>query len=161
MPARILVIDDTPAILELFQDLLTDEGYEVLLSAGVMHDVAEVTQLNPDLIILDLLFGTEAAGGHLLHALRTHAATAAIPLIVCTAATRQLQGYEADLRLPGVSVVAKPFDVDDVLRAITTALHADNSPLTLPAPEPTPVLEVPVATVLPPTGTAAPTAASA
>ena len=72
MPARILVIDDTPAILELFQDLLTDEGYEVLLSASVMQDVAAVTQLNPDLIILDLLFGTEAAGGHLLHALRGH-----------------------------------------------------------------------------------------
>jgi CheY-like chemotaxis protein len=141
MPARILVIDDTPEILALFQDLLTDEGYAVLLSATVPQDVAEVEQLSPDLIILDLLFGTEPAGGHLLHALRGDAATAAIPLIVCTAATAQLHAYDADLHLPGVSIVAKPFDVDDVLRAISTALHADGGLLMLPAPETTLGLE--------------------
>ncbi len=158
MPARILVIDDTPEILELFQDLLTDEGYEVLLSARVMQHVTEVERLHPDLIILDLLFGTEAGGGHLLHALRGHVATAAIPLIVCTAAAGHLHAYEADLRLPGVFVVAKPFDVGDVLLTISTALHTGGTLLTLPDTETKPVLGADVATALPATGVVVSTA---
>jgi DNA-binding response OmpR family regulator len=161
MPARILVIDDTPEILELFQDLLTDEGYEVLLAARVMQHVTEVERLRPDLIILDLLFGTEAAGGHLLHALRGHVATAAIPLIVCTAATAQLHAYDADLHLPGVSVVAKPFDVDDVLRTINTALEVRGSREELATATTHPHVGVSLSTALEATGPVATTALGA
>lgn len=66
MPTRILVVNDTQEILEIFRDLLTEEGYEVVLYSFAPHDLAEVERLHPDLVILDLVFGMEKLGWQLL-----------------------------------------------------------------------------------------------
>ena len=64
MRPRIMVIDDTPELLELFQDLLTDEGYEVVPFADGIQDIVEVERVRPDLIILDYIIrgGRRSAG---------------------------------------------------------------------------------------------------
>jgi DNA-binding response OmpR family regulator len=53
MSSRILVINDDQSILDLFDLLLKDEGYEVLLSQVDYEDVKDIEQLRPALIILD------------------------------------------------------------------------------------------------------------
>ena len=71
MPRCIMVIDDTPAILELYRDLLTDEGYAVASYARPLRDLAEVERIEPDLIIIDYLMGGEKVGWHLLQLLQS------------------------------------------------------------------------------------------
>jgi DNA-binding response OmpR family regulator len=49
--------------------------------------------------------------------------TAGIPVIVCTAATREVREIEGYLTAHDIQVVPKPFDIDDLLSAVKRALN--------------------------------------
>ncbi len=123
MPTRIMVVNDTQEILELFQDLLTDEGYEVVLYSYGIEDLAEVERVKPDLIILDHIIGGEAIGWQMLQKLKMQRSTAKIPVIVCTAAVNAVQEMEGYLKAKGIGLVLKPFDIEDLLIAVKRALE--------------------------------------
>lgn len=130
MPARIMVINDTQEILELFEDLLTDEGYEVIVYSFGIQDMEEVVRAAPDLIILDLMMGGEQVGWQMLQKLKMKRKTAHIPVIVCTAAANAVQEMEGFLKSKKVGLVLKPFDIDDLLHAVSRSLdpHVSLSP---------------------------------
>ena len=113
MAARILVVNDTQEILELFRMFLEEEeGYDVVLAGTPMQRIKEVEQINPDLIILDLVFGDEKTGLQMLQMLKMQQSTATIPVIVCTAALDLVREQEGYLVSQGVHVIYKPFDLD-------------------------------------------------
>ena len=85
MTMRILVINDTQEILDLFRIMLEEEGYEVVLSGFPFQKISEVEEINPDLIILDVIFNDEKTGWQMLQLLKMRRSTASIPVIVCTA----------------------------------------------------------------------------
>jgi CheY-like chemotaxis protein len=122
MKTRIMVVDDSQELLDLFRELLTDEGYEVVINAAGIRDAAEVEQVRPDLIILDHVMGGAAVGLQMVRQLQLQPATAAIPVIVCTAASLGPDEMECYLQAPGIRFVLKPFDVDDLLQSVRRAL---------------------------------------
>ena len=128
MASRILAINDSQSILDLFRLLLTDEGYEVALYTDPDQAVADLEQVKPELIILDWLFGQEDLGRQILQRLKLNPSTAAIPVVVCSAGIRMVREVEEYLRAKGVAVVYKPFAIDDLLSPITTALQVDMAP---------------------------------
>lgn len=124
MAARIMVINDTQEILDLFRDILEEEGYEVILYSFAITDMAEIERIKPDLIIADYLFGAERTGWQLIQKLKMRRVTAGIPLIICTAATMQVREIEGYLQAQGIALVPKPFDIDDLLAAVRRGLEA-------------------------------------
>jgi DNA-binding response OmpR family regulator len=131
--ARILVVNDTQEILEMFQLLLEPEGYEVFLYSFAPHDLTEVQRIQPDLVILDLIFGTEKLGWQLLDKMHMTRETSLIPVVVCTAAINEVRQNEGYLRAMGISVVLKPFDIDLLLQVVKDALAKPPKPA--PAPD--------------------------
>jgi DNA-binding response OmpR family regulator len=119
---RILVVNDTQEILEAFRDILEDEGYQPLLYSYAITNLNDIEQVNPDLIILDYIFGGEKLGWQMLQLLKMHRSTAGIPVIVCTAATREVRELDGYLTAHNIQLVAKPFDIDDLLDAVRQAL---------------------------------------
>ncbi|HEX8997999.1 MAG TPA: response regulator [Ktedonobacterales bacterium] len=119
---RILVINDTQEILEAFRDILEDEGYETLLYSYAVTNVDEIEQVHPDLIILDYIFGGEKLGWQTLQLLKMRRSTAGIPIILCTAATREVRDIDGYLATHDIQLVAKPFNIDDLLSAVKQAL---------------------------------------
>jgi len=124
MPPRVLVINDTQEILDLFRILLEEEGFEVVLSGFPFQQVSEIEQISPDLIILDIIFGDEKTGWQMLQLLKMKRSTASIPVIVCTAALNAVREQEGYLVSQGVHVVYKPFDIDHILITIKLALES-------------------------------------
>ncbi|MGH2615694.1 MAG: response regulator [Thermomicrobiales bacterium] len=124
-PKHILVINDTVAILELFQAMLEDEGYRVA-SDGFTVDMLEmlgrVKADKPDLIVLDLIILDESKGWQFLQVLKMDRETRDIPVIVCTAAARLIEELQPHLDDMGISVVLKPFDIEHVLAEIQKSL---------------------------------------
>jgi DNA-binding response OmpR family regulator len=120
--ARILVVNDTQEILELFRMLLEGEGYEVILAGFPIQQVGDVERINPDLIILDFVFGDQKSGWQMLQMLKMQRSTASIPVIVCTAALDMVREQEGYLVSQGVHVVFKPFDIDHLLTNVTRLL---------------------------------------
>lgn len=124
-PARhILVVNDSQEILDLFREILEEEGYRVSLSTFAFRDLEEIIRLQPDLIILDFMIGGEDYGWQLLQKVRMSRATAAIPIVVCTAAVQLVRHLEGHLKEKRVGIVLKPFDIDDLLREVDVALAA-------------------------------------
>src|SRR6266487_5093198 len=125
MAARILVVNDTQEILELFRILLEEEeGYEVVLSGFPVQEISDVERINPDLIILDFVFGDQKSGWQMLQMLKMKRSTASIPVIVCTAALGLVREQEGYLVSQGVHVVFKPFDIDQLLTSVKQVLES-------------------------------------
>jgi DNA-binding response OmpR family regulator len=123
MPPRIVVIDDAPEIVEFYEELLTDEGYDVIATfTGPPNDPQVIGQHRPDIVILDWLFGREAVGMRILDMLKAYPPTANTPIIVCTAAHQEITEVEGVLKQRGVRVLHKPFAIDDLVAMIRQVL---------------------------------------
>lgn len=123
----VLVINDDQEILTLFGDLLGEAGYAPLLYSSAISDLAEIERLAPDLIIIDYLIGREDAGWQMLQKLKLRRATANIPIVVCTAATKLLLETSGYLLSKRVVAVPKPFDIDELLGAVARALSLNGA----------------------------------
>ena len=121
---RILVVNDTQEILELFADIIEGMGHEIIPLTYAPDDLQQIVEHRPDLAIIDfVLGGREFLGWQLVQKMRMKADTAHVPIIVCTAARIEVQEQEGWLTEKGVTVVLKPFEVRDLERAISRALR--------------------------------------
>ena len=123
---HILVINDTQEILDLIQVLLEDEGYRVTTSLALLN-MDKVKSLAPDIIVQDLLFeGSQETGWKFLTLVRLDPQLARIPLVLCTAAMQTVHDPEMAEQLDrlGVRVVLKPFDIEELLTALSGVLTA-------------------------------------
>ena len=124
---HILAINNDPAILSLFCDLLEEAGYQVSTQTYVDRDLAQIKVLKPALIVLDYMWANEDASWSLLQMLRMDPATAAIPIVLCTGAVHEVKALEEHLITMGVTVVLKPFNIDQLVDAIRERLGADRA----------------------------------
>lgn len=128
---RVVVINDTKEILELFRDVLEGEmGHEVILMSFAPDELDRILEAKPDLVVIDFVIGErEMEGWQLLQKMRMHRDTAAIPIVACTAAIRQVRESEAYLLEQGIEVVLKPFTIDQLEGAVRRALKlSDEQP---------------------------------
>jgi two-component system KDP operon response regulator KdpE len=121
-PARILLVDDEPAIQRSVGLLLRARGYDVEIVGTGADAIKIAAQVEPDLIVLDLglpdLEGTEVC--------RRVRATSTVPIVVLSA-----RGAEADkvnaLDLGADDYVTKPFGPDELLARIRVALRRNST----------------------------------
>jgi CheY-like chemotaxis protein len=120
---RVLVVNDTQEILELFQDILEPMGFEVVLMSYAPREIDRVREVAPDLIVLDFLMGDrELLGWQLLQKLKMDRRTDSIPIIACTGAVKAVHEQQGYLTEQGVLVVLKPFNVDQLEEAVRSAM---------------------------------------
>lgn len=119
---RVLVVEDDQPILSMVIDVLREEGYEV---SGVTDGGAALAAIErdaPDLIVLDMRLPI-MNGWDVAAALQRR--EVAIPLLVMTAAQdARLWATEVG----AIGYLAKPFDVDDLIRAVGRALASEDEP---------------------------------
>lgn len=121
--ARILVVDDTPANVELLLGILEDAGYRNLLGITDPRDVsAEIARCLPDLILLDIRM-PHLSGFDVLRQVRWRLGVMAPPVIVLTAQTDQ-ETRSQSLELGAIDFLNKPFDQGEVQKRIRNILLA-------------------------------------
>jgi DNA-binding response OmpR family regulator len=118
MSARILVVDDEPAVTDLLAYNLRKAGYEILLAPDGREALRQARASSPDLILLDLMI-PEVDGLDVCRELRK---TSTVPIIMLTA-----RGEEIDrvvgLELGADDYVSKPFSVRELLARIKAVLR--------------------------------------
>lgn len=134
MPKLIMVVNDTQEILMLFQEILEGEGYEVSLHSYSNRDLEEVKKVKPDLIISDHppIADKEKQGWQFIQKLRMSRETELIPIILCTTSVKMAEEAEGHLTEKGVTVVLKPFNIDELLAAVEAMIGTADSPETGP-----------------------------
>jgi adenylate cyclase len=97
MAQRILVVDDTPANVKLFSDLLGAKGYEVSTAVNGELALASIAQSPPDLVLLDVMM-PGISGYEVCKKIRENPATALLPVVMATSLDpnqERLKGIEA------------------------------------------------------------------
>ncbi|HEV2661921.1 MAG TPA: response regulator [Ktedonobacteraceae bacterium] len=129
MKAHILIIDDDQSILEMMRLVLEEEGgYRVTTAESTFEEVADVENLQPDLILLDFLLQGRNTGWNFLQKLKLHRPTKDIPIVLCTAALSDVKEQESILIQKGIPILYKPFDVDELLHIVDQILSSPHNP---------------------------------
>ena len=128
-PPHVLVVDDEPAILDVLREALEEDGYAVT-TATEPPATAEVARLRPDLVVLDHRLKAAESGWDVARRLEADPVTAPIPILLLTAAVVEVQHLTEELAARGIELVLKPFDLDDLLAAVSRALPTPPVPPT-------------------------------
>ena len=110
--ATVLVVDDEPAIREVIATLLEDEGYLVRYAKDGLEALDTIDDDEIDLIVSDVVM-PRLDGASLVRKLRRRGYV--MPVVLMSA-------VYADVDLPGVRFVPKPFEIDRLLGAVASAL---------------------------------------
>ncbi len=117
--ARILIVDDEPAIVRGLEDNLRFEGYETLGATTPEEGLARALGDAPDLILLDIMM-PRMSGWEVCQAVRARGID--VPIIMLTA-----RGEEADrvrgLELGADDYVTKPFSLRELLARVRAVLR--------------------------------------
>lgn len=117
--ARVLIVDDDPAIRTLLNELLVDEGYDTLLAADGETAVNLALSEQPQLILMDLMLPV-MDGAMATRLIKSNPDTHQIRIIAMSAGANLRVHAEA---LPADSVLGKPFDLDVILADVALQLQ--------------------------------------
>ncbi|MEO8724098.1 MAG: response regulator transcription factor [Sphingobium sp.] len=118
MTAHILVVDDEPAIRRLLSGVLERSGFRVGLAGSTKEAIMAVERGQIDAVLLDLGL-PDRDGLEAISAIRVHHH---FPIIVVTARDDTAEKIAA-LDLGADDYVTKPFDTDELLARLRSALR--------------------------------------
>jgi two-component system alkaline phosphatase synthesis response regulator PhoP len=117
--AKILVVEDEPAMVAGLRDNFEFEGYEVITAQDGIEGLERALEESPDLVVLDVMM-PRMSGLEVCKQLR--AKRASIPIIMLTA-----RGQEIDkvvgLELGADDYVTKPFSIRELLARVKSVLR--------------------------------------
>lgn len=131
--AKILLADDSPAILALVSETLRDAGFTVIEAQDGQEAIEKTYKQNPDLLILDYEM-PKKSGFEVVSEVRSRTGYLHTPIIIFTANTEKstkLQGLGLDID----DYLTKPADGDEIVARVKLLLKRnkqkmDCNPLT-------------------------------
>src|SRR6266851_5778098 len=116
--ARVLVVDDEPAILRVVQTNLARHDFRVDAAETGRQALDAHVRLHPDLLLLDLGL-PDMSGLDVIREIRTHSST---PIVVLSVRGAERDKVQA-LTLGADDYLTKPFGVDELLARVRVALR--------------------------------------
>jgi DNA-binding response OmpR family regulator len=116
MKPKILIVDDEPDALELLGFKLGEVGWTCVFATDGLKAIEAVRVERPDLIVLDLML-PELDGTEVCKILRRDPATSAIPILMLTAKSSELDRV-VGLELGADDYVTKPYSPRELVLRI-------------------------------------------
>jgi DNA-binding response OmpR family regulator len=115
---HVVAVNSEPDFLEVIRTLLHEERYNVTTTNHVTTTFESIVALNPDLVIIDLLFGRDTSWELFLR-VSCDPLTAELPLIV-TSTDEILLERARETALDGATrdYLLKPFELDDLVAKV-------------------------------------------
>jgi DNA-binding response OmpR family regulator len=113
----ILLIDDEKAYANVIKEALEKIGVRVHLAHDAMEALNQYSEINPDLILLDVMMpGVD--GLSLLRWLREHSEQNGVPIHIVSAKAQQ-SDRDAAMKAGANGFLSKPFTVDELREVIS------------------------------------------
>lgn len=123
---RILVVDDEADIRSLLEEILSDEGYEVMSAANAVEARRRRAALHPDLVLLDIWM-PDVDGISLLREWSNSESTRSCPVVMMSGHGTVETAVEAT-RLGAFDFIEKPVSLAKLLRTVELALESGRGP---------------------------------
>lgn len=119
---KILIVDDDIDLVEAMRLVLENAGFEVIDAQNGKKGVEKTIQEKPDLVILDVMMGTQDEGFHVAYEIRSNPEIRDIPIIILTAVGQET-GFKFDKDkdedfLPVNEFIEKPVDPDTLIEKV-------------------------------------------
>jgi two-component system alkaline phosphatase synthesis response regulator PhoP len=126
MPKKILIIDDDIDLVEAMRITLESAGFEVIDAQEGQKGIEKIKAEKPDLILLDVMMGTQDEGFHIAYQIRNSSETADLPIIMLTAVGQET-GFNFDKDkdedfLPVSEFLEKPINPEILIDKVKTHL---------------------------------------
>jgi DNA-binding response OmpR family regulator len=119
---RIAIVDDDALFADLLHEVFTELGWDLVRWHSPSEVPDRLEDQHIDALILDIYLPTPEEGWHLLSRIRADTTASGIPLIICSAAVREVREREEWLSSQGITVIQKPFDLDALLQTVEAAI---------------------------------------
>lgn len=116
----VLVVDDNPDIVHLYQRYLVNTTYHLVHLASGQDVFDQIEQIRPDVIVLDIML-PDVDGWDLLTRLSEHPDTREIPIVVCSV----VNDPDLALALGATSTLSKPVQRSSFVTALDRAVNGD------------------------------------
>ena len=107
---RVLVVDDEPSVIDVFQEFLSAQGYELAIATSGDEALRVLPEFRPDIVLTDINLPGVSGLEVMRHAKRVDSDVA---VIVVTGYASARTAIDA-LRQGAYDYVTKPFDLDEV-----------------------------------------------
>ena len=118
--AKILIVDDIAANIDVLRQALQSEGYEISFAVSGEAALKLTARATPDLILLDVIMPA-MDGFETCRRLKENESTQDIPVIFVTA-KGEMESLVEGFRIGGVDYITKPFEKEEVLVRVLTHL---------------------------------------
>jgi DNA-binding response OmpR family regulator len=122
--ARILAVDDEPALTALLEYHLKRAGHNVCTAVNGWEAIEQIQHQRPDIILLDLML-PDLDGFGVCEILRRDPATATIPIIIISA-WASLDSRNLGLELGALDYITKPFSPHQLVERVNRLLSLRN-----------------------------------
>ena len=116
---KVLVLDNDGDVLDIMQEALNYEGFQVKIIEETDNIFAVIDDFDPDLIILDYIL-SGINGGEICHQIKANPKTTDVPVMIMSAYPRVIKSlgyYGCD------DFISKPFDLDDIVERIKNLIN--------------------------------------
>jgi two-component system, chemotaxis family, chemotaxis protein CheY len=113
----VLIVEDEEAIREVIGDVLQERGFRVVSASNGADALQRLDSIRPDVMVLDLLMPV-MHGWAFMEAYSDKTDGVPIPIVVVSVNPALPRSFT---RLGVRHIIAKPFDVDDLVDAVEDA----------------------------------------
>ena len=121
LPARVLVVDDTPQNVKLLADILGAKGFVAITAANGEEALAKLAAERPDIVLLDVMM-PGLSGYDVCRRIRADPATALLPVVLVTSLDpheERVKGIEAGAD----DFLSKPIHQAELLARVRSLLR--------------------------------------
>lgn len=121
-PPRVLIADDMPDTVELFEIYLADTGYELRSAADGEQTLRLIQEWKPDLVLLDIMM-PKISGFEVCKRLRANAATRDTAVLMLTALD-QPSDIDRAVEAGTDDFLTKPINKNELLLRVRAVLRS-------------------------------------
>lgn len=129
---KILIVDDDPDIVMSMKVVLEDKGYQVIEAENGEEGLKKCAELQPDVIILDIMMGDGKDGFEVARTLKKDVKSQNIPILMLTA-IKEKMGLDFkkeagdEVWLPVNGYCEKPLNPKDLIEKVEALLNKSHS----------------------------------
>ncbi|MDQ8143278.1 MULTISPECIES: two-component system response regulator [Chryseobacterium] len=114
MKKKVVLIQDNEEILDIMDEVLKDEGFEVTASLTT-EPIEQIEDIDPDVLIVDDYIKGDKRGSEVIAELKSEPETEDIPAVL-TSTSSDLPNLSKDCKAD--DYIEKPFDIDHMIDVV-------------------------------------------
>jgi DNA-binding response OmpR family regulator len=120
MQKRILLVEDSPAYMQLMQEALEARGYSIVTAEDGEEALEQARKHRPDLILLDVVL-PKKNGYQVCRQLKTESDMKSIPIVMVSSKTQEFDRYWG-MKQGADGYITKPFGAGQIVAEVESRL---------------------------------------